>query len=297
MQVNLNLPFVVFLLAVVGLPVADAQQLGGSSAAATSSGTLNLVLANKNGFVIAADSRMSNPRKPFQCNGVLQFYCDNSQKLFKTGKESAMVIAGFAAGGGGTPLDLVVASVLRRRFGPGGHRVAHQAASGEWSFPDASEAGFEGITFDSLWARITLAQALTGVASLYDPSSLPPESMIFVATFAEIGGGKVALRQQKFIGSWVQSGPLNRSVPHFEVSQETTTAVEHWIQKTVGIKSVADAILGGSYKSGDPVIVKYYQELHSDVAALDSMSVTEMEEACPRDPARNTKFYSIRGRP
>src|SRR5208282_4676766 len=68
------------------------------------SGTLNLILANQNGFVVAADSRMSAPG-PFRCTDGTQakqgpetgfFYCDDSQKLFRTGTRSAMVISGFA---------------------------------------------------------------------------------------------------------------------------------------------------------------------------------------------------------
>ena len=52
-------------------------------------GTLNLLLANKRGFVIAADSRATqmSPR----------VYSDNSQKLFRVGPRAAAVIAGFAS--------------------------------------------------------------------------------------------------------------------------------------------------------------------------------------------------------
>jgi len=51
-------------------------------------GTLTLVLANKNGFVIATDSRSTDP------DGN---HSDNSQKLFRLGPRSAMAIAGFAS--------------------------------------------------------------------------------------------------------------------------------------------------------------------------------------------------------
>ena len=50
-------------------------------------GTLTVVLANKNGFVIATDSRSTFP------DGR---HADHSQKLFRLGPHSAMAIAGFA---------------------------------------------------------------------------------------------------------------------------------------------------------------------------------------------------------
>src|SRR5438128_903144 len=66
-------------------------------------GTLNLLLANKNGFVIAADSRRTRSR-----DGA---HWDDSQKLFRVGPRSALVMAGFASWAApGSPLDVQVAS-------------------------------------------------------------------------------------------------------------------------------------------------------------------------------------------
>src|SRR5262249_20833391 len=92
-----------------------------NDAATLTSGTLNLVIANKNGIVVAADSRMSSDA-PFPCGRALTLHCDNSQKRFRTGSRSAMVIAGFAVGRWGSPLDLSLASLLRNRFGVDGRR-------------------------------------------------------------------------------------------------------------------------------------------------------------------------------
>src|SRR6266481_10087138 len=55
-----------------------AQDSQSMSSPAT--GTLNLLLANRKGFVIAADSRMTQLSQPVQ-------YWDDSQKLFKVGPE------------------------------------------------------------------------------------------------------------------------------------------------------------------------------------------------------------------
>ena len=192
-------------------PDARGQYLEAENNNVTS-GTLNLILANKNGFVVAADSRASSSA-PFHCTdhkkarkapGTQIFYCDDSQKLFRTGERSTMVMAGFAVAQRGTPLDLVVASVLRKRFGPGGNTMLDwDSATGKFQIRNGSEPGVpkgpEGVVLDSMWCRGRLGQALTAIASLYDPSSLPPEKMVFVATFVAIDAtGNVVLRHQTF---------------------------------------------------------------------------------------------------
>jgi len=155
------------------------------------SGTLNLVLANQNGFVIAADSRMSANRL-FPCAGGIQakqasetgfFYCDDSQKLFRAGTRSAMVINGFAVGGYST-LRLAVSSALRRRFGPNGF------ADNRGSVPMIAD-----------WGSSALEQALVGVAALYDPSLLPESNMTFGAIYAGFNNeGRTILRHRCFVG-------------------------------------------------------------------------------------------------
>jgi|SRR5579862_1229807 len=271
--------------------------LGATAQEPMSSGTLNLVLANKNGFVIASDSRRSSSTGTFLCNGIQQSYCDDSQKLFKTSKSSAMVIAGFAAGGrGGTPLDLAVASVLRRRFGPGGNRAFHRDGSGKTTVVDASEVPvFEGVGFDSFWTKMALGSALTGVASLYDPTSLPESDMDFIASFAGIADGKVVLKQQKFQGSWISSGDKTPVVPDYKVLS-SDVPVDGFVHLTAGITRVADAILAGDYKTTDPAIKRYYSKLH-DQASLDSMSVDEMTELARASLRETAKFTDYVGGP
>ena len=58
------------------------------SALSISGGTLTVVLANKNGFVIASDSRQTWQDGHFD---------DNSQKLFRLSPKAAMAVAGFAS--------------------------------------------------------------------------------------------------------------------------------------------------------------------------------------------------------
>lgn len=149
------------------------------------SGTLNLVLANKKGIVIATDSRMSSDT-PFPCGNLMQRYCDNSQKLFRTGDRSALAIAGFAVGKRNSPVDLGLASVLRKRFGTG--RLPGE--QGE-------------VALVAEWAELALQQVLTGVAALYDPTTTRSDNLFLMATF--VGFDKKAepvIKQRKYVESW-----------------------------------------------------------------------------------------------
>ncbi len=235
--------------------LARAQVSGGPVVA---SGTINIVLSNKNGFVIAADSRMSSD-KLFDCNGRQRLYCDNSQKLFRTGRNSAVVIAGFAVGLAHSPLDLTVASVLRKKFGPQG--IPGQLGE---------------IPFASDWIQSALQQALTGVAALDDPETTLPESLGLTATFAGFDKNKQPILKQLFFReSWKPAGPLNVKAPDYEVISGSAAPAGKFVPVTAGISCVANAILDGYYKTADPVIQRYYQKRHEQ--KLDSISLAEMK--------------------
>jgi hypothetical protein len=259
------------LTAMLAVQSGGAQSREPEVSPALASGTLNLVLANKNGFVIAADSRMSSEVR-FRCDSKLQLYCDNSQKLFRTGQKSAMVIAGFAAGHYNTPLDLSIAALLRKRFGATG-------------LPD--EEGTPGMA--SEWAEGALEQALTGVAALYDPAKTNPQQLSFFATFAGFDDkGALNLRQLIFRPTWMPTGPLNIIAPAYKVDSGAVT-VTKFQPVAVGISSVADAILGGFYRSQDAVIQLYYQKLRSK--QLDDLSIDEMQ-ALARAILRETRKFT-----
>jgi hypothetical protein len=223
---------------------------------ALASGTLNLILANKNGFVIAADSRMSS-ENVVPCDGKNQTFCDNSQKLFRTGRTAAMVIAGFAVGSSNSPLDLTVASLLRKRFGSDG-------------IPD--ERG--GPILASNWVQGALGQSLMGVAALYDPAVVSAQDLTLIATFAGFNeDGTTVVRQLRFTPTWRSLEPLNIPTPEYQITVEEQK-ITRFFRLTAGITCVADAILAGTYKSDDPIIRSYRQKLHNHL--LDAMPLQEM---------------------
>lgn len=261
----------VLLLSASLMPLkAGAQQLEPEANATLASGTLNIILANKNGFVIGADSRMSSDT-PFECEGRSQLYCDNSQKLFRTASHSAMAIAGFAAGRWktSTPLDLELAPVLRKAFGPNG------LSTDEISFPQAIEA--------------TIQNALTGVAAIYDPLT-PPSNLSVTVTFARIDANHVpVLQQMQLTEIWIHMGPLQVPGPRYSANLTRTLPIDRFRSVTVGIPFVADAILAGIYKSDDPLIKDYYRRRKVD--QLDDMTLSEMS-ALVRVILRETKKFT-----
>ena len=267
----------VLLMGVLCLLRASGQ-ISASSSSALASGTLNLILANENGFVIAADSRMSS-ETPFECKKDLpkRLYCDDSQKLFKTGNRSAVVIAGFAVGRADppSPLDLVLASVLRQEFGPCGQRAFRVTTGPE---PKGQVVCAPELTTDPISGLFNVEPALTAVASINDPEHFPAEKMFLVVSFAGIDDqGKISIQQQYFNGLWVRTAN-NVPVPSWRVSRTPRDVVDRFTFVTEGIPDIANRILGGSYESSDPVIVGYYRNLHSGPFGRDSMTLGEMRE-------------------
>lgn len=249
----------VLVLAIASLlgTEAAAQKPENESGTTLATGTLNVILANKNGFIIAADSRMSS-EKPIPCNEKAQLYCDNSQKLFRTSPYSAIAIAGFAVGRrvGGSPLDLAVASALRKKFGINGFPTDQYA-----------EDTLNGVD-------IILSEPLIGVAAIHDPST-PATDLSLTVTLARLDSqGVPVLQQLQFVETWIPMGPLNIMAPRYTAKFSQKVPITKFVPVAVGIQFVADGILQGVYKSDDPAIQNYYRKLKSNL--LDDMPLSEM---------------------
>lgn len=291
-----------------GFPSLFGQQP--SSAAADTSGTLNLILANRNGFVIAADSRRSNPSAAFRCAGGVAaqkapstgyFYCDDSQKVFRLGSKEAMAIAGFANAGFSVPLDLSVAPILRQQFGAGGRPfMRYDTGTGVMSRQTQSEnpqepQPFAGIIPDSSWVHSRIGQDLVAISSLFDPQQYSPSQMEFQAIYGEITPqGQVRLLAQRFHGSWTVVGPLNKPIPIYSTEQAPLATITRFTWCIGGVPFVAESVLAGIYKTDNAVILAYYSKRHQD-GALNSMSVEEMSDLARAILSETRKFTDIVG--
>jgi hypothetical protein len=261
---------VVLLTLVLTQCFAMAQQPESNAGVFRTSGTLNIIFANKNGFVIAADSRGSS-KVAFLCpdTHIKQLYCDNSQKLFRTTPNSVLVIAGFAVDRRGTALDLAIASVLLKQFGSRG-----------WPNDD-------GAQFVPDLVKSNLSEALQNVSALdfpFNPEHFDPQRL--VVTFARIDkSSKPVLRQLVYTEKLRQTPPLQAYVPEFEIEDSGEVPVTKFLSRPfvdpfmgpfVGMPYVAQKILDGYWTSTDPDILNYYEKKKHD--ELDSMPLAEVRK-------------------
>jgi len=237
-----------------------AQQSVPKPGTNAATGTLNLIVANKHGCVIASDSRMSSTDGVFLCNGHMQSYCDNSQKLFRTTPNSALVIAGFAVDRRQTPLDLALAPVLLKEFGPAGWPSDEHA-------PDVPDV-----------LKNMLSEALTGVASLdfpFDSQHFARQTLTVTCARLDKNSTPV-LRKLLFSEKLTSSPPLQVNVPQFEVADSGEVAVTEFQMYPVGLPYVALAIRDAQWDSDDPDILKYYDSKKRE--QLNSMTLIEMRK-------------------
>jgi hypothetical protein len=263
----------ILLLLLATAAGAAGQEPHASPAIAT--GTLNLVVANKNGFVVLADSRMSADQM-FPCYGRLQTHCDNSQKLFRTTPHSAMMIAGFAAGRRNSPLDLEIASVIRKQF-----------AESRWN---KDEYAF-GVPLE---AEGLLEDALKDVASISDPVKTPPQNLSLWATFVRLDKDQIPIIEVKiFVEQWKPTGPQQALIPEYTVVSNSAKATE-FLSYSAGVTCIADAIFSGHYSTTNPVIRSFYEK-RLDKAILSTMPLDDMIALATAIMTETEKFTDVVG--
>ena len=198
----------------------------------TSSGTLNLILANRNGFVIAADSRRT------ASDGQ---YWDDSQKLFRVDKRSALVMAGFAAARApGTPLDVQVSALLREHFD-----LKLQQ----------SDVPFDGQDVSG-WMRLTMAQELGTVGAVFGTLGMYQMDMIVIAAGYD-AHHRPKITRFDFKPKLRPFGPSLTVLPVFE-TEVASVDVTGFKWESAGIDHIAKSVMAGTYPSEDERIVRYY---------------------------------------
>jgi hypothetical protein len=202
------------------------------------SGTLNLVLANKNGFVIATDSRGS-----WSDSGTIH-RDDGFQKLFRTGKRSALAIAGLLA----TPPEAYrfeSSSIILARFGVNG-------------MPDGRGNAY----FIAPWIQHQFGVRLRALAAVLSTRMETPHGYGFVATIAGYDTDNTArLSQIKFEPETRASLINGKPIWMMKLTQEPPTAVGAFAFQTAGKKKVADAVLNGTYVRPISAFMPYLKAL------------------------------------
>jgi hypothetical protein len=254
MSSNLSKHFALVLLLWASV-CADCLAQQDTHAENVYSGTLNLLLGNRHGFVIAADSRRTR-RSDLR-------HWDDSQKLFRVGPKSALVIAGFASWyeeGSPSPLDTQVASFLREEF-----------SDPIWT------SGKRPITDLPNMVRTDMGHELQlfGAIAATDQPAPRPEDLDFQVLAAGVIRGNVEIVRIKFAPRVEFLGPFDLAVPSYDM-ESTTKTVEHFVACSAGIDRVARAILDGTFDTRDERILTYYRSRAAQ--QLDDFSLDSMKD-------------------
>jgi hypothetical protein len=224
-------------------------------------GTLNVVLANKNGFVMAADSRRSS-----QC----QRWSDDSQKVFQMAPKEAIAIAGFASYWSGTPYSTEVAAVMREHF---------DSRHGDTDRGFFAESWLDVQLLPDIQALAAIGQALQS-QPWQRVRGVPPDDFTFIATLAGLGlDGVPHIKQVRFIPTTIKFGPLGNTYYEYEKEVNDVSA-EHFRYVTAGIDVWAIRILNGVEQDANPAIVKYLFALAH--GTRDDLSLDDMEAVTRR---------------
>jgi hypothetical protein len=239
------------ILGVLACNSCFAQDSQSVSTAAT--GTLNLLLANRRGFVIAADSRMTQLSQPMQ-------HWDDSQKVFKVGPKAAMAIAGFASWARGSPFEYQVAAALREEF-----------SDREWTSGERQVTSIAGLINTTVGFQLGLLGALLATKRPAPPAA----SLDFHGLAAGINkSGKTEIVRIAFKPRVQPLGPFGLGTPFYDISS-TTTVVAHFVAFSAGLDRVARAILDGTIETPDRRILTYYRS--RTAGQLDELSLDDLE--------------------
>jgi hypothetical protein len=244
-------PAVLFLVGALACGSCLGQESRTSGVPET--GTLNLLLANKRGFVIAADSRRTELP-----TGRLW---DDSQKLFRVGPKSALVMAGFASWAAhSSPLDVQVASLFREES------TDHVWTSGQRSVNELPSMVRTNVGYEL---------ELFGAMGATNRPAPRPEQLDFQVLAAGFKGGKIQIVRINFKPRIEPLGPLDLATPSYDM-QSTSTVVDHFVALSAGIDGVARAILDGTVDTRDERILNYYRS--RSMEQLDNLSVASLDD-------------------
>ena len=204
------------------------------------SGTLTVVLANKNGFVIASDSRRSGP----------DGHSDDSQKIFRLGPRSAMAIAGFASNTREPFATDVSAAILD-------------------ALPKENELTIsDWIEHDLVW-RLQVLWLIAGV------ERIPPQKLNFYVTVASIGQdaipqiSQMAFQATQKLGGWEYGRPVTSAVKAGSFQYAAS-----------GVTTLVDQVMSGRYSGSNPELKDFASALeHKQQDALPVLQMAQAARA------------------
>lgn len=232
------------------------------SAASSKTGTVNVLLANKNGLVAVTDSRLSSGGVPA---GV-------GQKLFVLDDHTICTIAGWfsllgpSMDGKSRPLYTAIPNLVSNFAGK--PFLAGKSL-------DKKVELLSGLIAYTLGALESLSQSAGS-----EIGNEPPE--LTVASFED---GAVRIAQVEFVRTQ-KDGALIYQVQRKPI----VTVGGHFVYVLAGIRPDSEAILSGRRTiSNDPILAYYQESLQS--GHLDSLSLEDMERVAKTTARYNARKY------
>lgn len=207
------------------------------------SGTLNTVLANKNGIVIASDSRGS-----WRDDGGVH-RDDGFQKLFRTAKRSGLAIAGLLATPA-EPYGVETASTILSRFGTNG-------------LDDGRGDPFLVTSWVELQFGIHLRR-LAAVLSTY--MHAPQDCQLFVTIAGYDKHNTAQISQIQFSGGMKPITVNGKPVWIVTPIVTPLTTVDGFVSRTAGVTRIADAMLAGQIAVQKLAVATYLSASASGLA-------------------------------
>lgn len=241
-----------FLIALAVLAVPMLLRAAKGEESNLWSGTLNVVLANKNGFVIATDSFATRPG----CTNPV-----DKQKLFRISERSALAIAGFASYAQHPDLD--VASVLSSRYG-------------DWSSTSTGES-----VFFLDWVESVLTRAIRRVIAVFQTypvaATLDLSQTSFIATYARCcSNGFPVIEQSTFGPVQRRTTPVGTVAFSYGLVNKKKKVASKFIYEMAGVNDYALSILRDHQRIPDLRLRGFYKAVESKM--LDALSITDMHD-------------------
>lgn len=224
------------------------------------SGTLNVVVGNRKGFVIATDSRLTL----FKASGSISQFRDDGQKLFRTGDRSALSFAGIAEV---KRFDFEVAKLLRGL---------------------CVQMKINGTTATD-WLMSVFYQRLNILALTLDAAGHRVSP--FSGLECELDSNRVPVFRKTSFYPKHDSINAYTVLTTFDVKSWPIKVAKSFAYETVGIDSDAKAILEGKSNLRTPAVLRYLRL--RQLNHLDSLTVDEMEalvNAIFKETIRRSQF-------
>lgn len=262
----MKMTLVLLLVAIpVACPMAGARQ--NATPGEIAHGTINVILANKNGIVALTDS-MLTVTSP---SGEMRQSPDPVQKLFKLDDHSVCTIAGFVFAGGPIPQTYTDTRAIIRDY------VSHLGLHPDIGIQEKLTT--LGYLFRSYLTQIARVRAAAG-------EQTPVDDYIFVLTVAGYDSDGAARVGQMTLST----EPADSMFLQSEIGRSEITEVRsNLVWKLAGITDVAERLLKDTSGKTDRALAIYAESLKKDNG--QSLGLEDMKKIASTLASQTARSY------